>query len=227
MSHSIYRAGDAFKRSHYVVIGVTMAGQPDATRSKVGRVIAEYDLEGLGAELERRWSAEGDERASLRELATYFNQRVLEAALDAHDQQPITETVESTYRLLTDDDASPASQTRVTRELERAGIDIDALRDDFVSHQAIHTYLTDYRDASPPSSDSSPVETAESALNRLQSRMDAVASSQIERLAKSGDVAESDVEVFVNVEVFCNECGRSTSVVDYIQSGGCECSKES
>lgn len=52
---------------------------------KVARVIREYDLEGLGDELEHGWTADGDNRTSLRGLATYFNERVLDAALDAHD----------------------------------------------------------------------------------------------------------------------------------------------
>lgn len=37
--------------------------------SKVSRVIDEYDLDGLGAVLVDRWTSEGDERFSLRELA--------------------------------------------------------------------------------------------------------------------------------------------------------------
>lgn len=40
--------------------------------SKVARRINEYDLEGLGEEMARRWTAE-DDRWSLRDLADHFN----------------------------------------------------------------------------------------------------------------------------------------------------------
>lgn len=50
-------------------------------RSKVARLIDEYEWTGLGATLEARWTADGSERASLRDLADQFNERVLEAAL--------------------------------------------------------------------------------------------------------------------------------------------------
>ena len=41
--------------------------------SKVARLIKKYDLQGLGAELEQLWTADED-RKSLRELASYFDQ---------------------------------------------------------------------------------------------------------------------------------------------------------
>jgi hypothetical protein len=49
---------------------------------KVGRVIREYGLDGLGTELEARWTGKGGDQYSLRALADRFNQRVLEAALE-------------------------------------------------------------------------------------------------------------------------------------------------
>lgn len=199
-----------------------MSEDAKPTGNKVARVIREYGLEGLGDELERRWTADGDERDSLRELATVFNVRVLDAALEAHDQQPTMETVERTYHLLTDD-ADVATRNRIERDLERAGVDVASLRADFVSHQAIHTFLTRYRDVAPPENESNPEETAVRAINRLQSRTAAVTESNIDRLVKKGTLGDRDVEVLVNVTVLCNECGTSHPVGEYIQSGGCDC----
>lgn len=200
-----------------------MTDDATGTGCKVERVIAEYDLDGLGDELERRWSAPDGERSSLRDLARYFNERVLEAALEARGQQPIAESVGSMYRILTDDEANPSSRTRVERNLERAEIDVATLKDDFVSHQAVHTYLTEYRDATPPSSSDDPLKTAERAINRLQSRTAAVTETNLDRLARKAVIAERDVEVFVDVEVFCNECGTARTVSDYLREGGCSC----
>jgi len=49
--------------------------------TKVARVIREYDLDGMGANLEAAWTGEAGERTSLRDLADEFNEAVLEAAL--------------------------------------------------------------------------------------------------------------------------------------------------
>jgi predicted component of type VI protein secretion system len=208
----------------YIVSCVTMHENGDETRSKVGRIIVEHGLEGFGDELEQRWTTDEEVRTSLRDLASLFNERVLEATLERQDQQPVAGTVSETYRLLTDDDADPSARTRVERELERGGVDLEALREDFVSHQAIHTYLTTYRDAAPPSSDTDPVETAESAISRLESRLAAVTVNQIDRLVRASKISNTDVEVFITVEVFCNDCGTSQSISEYLRSGGCDCS---
>lgn len=132
------------------------------------------------------------------------------------------ETAGHTYRLLTDD-VDVATKIRIERDLERAGIDVGSLRADFVSHQAIHTFLIRVRDAAPPDRGSDPVDTAERAINRLQSRTVAVTESNLDRLVGKGALADRDVEVLVNVTVFCNECGTSHPVNEYLRSGGCDC----
>lgn len=50
-------------------------------RLKVQRLIDEYDLHGLGADLERRYSSEGGSRSSLRNLADHVNRELLRAGL--------------------------------------------------------------------------------------------------------------------------------------------------
>jgi len=57
-----------------------------ARRSKVARLIEEYDLQGLGAELEQLWMAE-ETRKSLWESASYFNQQLLKRALEESNVQ--------------------------------------------------------------------------------------------------------------------------------------------
>lgn len=52
---------------------VPVSDDGDRYRTKVSRVIDEYDLDGFGDELERLWTATGDERKSLRELAETCN----------------------------------------------------------------------------------------------------------------------------------------------------------
>lgn len=197
---------------------------PPETRSKVGRVISEYELGGVGDELEQRWTRDTDDRWSLRELATWFDKQLLAAVLRNHEQQPLDETVATTYRLLTNDDVSPAARTQTKRDLERQGIDVDALLDTFVSHQAIHTYLVTYRNASPPeTTHKTSAERAQRAINRLQSKTAAVTESNVDRLISNGELDLDGFEVIVNVEVLCAECGDSYSIGELVAAGGCDC----
>ena len=197
------------------------AGQ-DESRTKVGRVIEEYDLTGLGDELERRWTAD-EERWSLRKLADYVNKQILQCAFESHGRQSADEVVDNAHQILTDDGVSTSARMRLTRELEREDIDVEQLLDDFVSHQAIHTYLREYRGATPPAGQSDPVDTAEQAINRLQSRTAAVVSSNIDRLTDAGQLSVGDPDILVNVEVFCNECGSSKPIGHLLEQGSCDC----
>jgi hypothetical protein len=116
--------------------------------SKVARLIGEYGLgEEFGDELERRWTADGDERESLRDLADAFNRRLLESALTAAGASTVSGEASNLYRLLTGDDVSSGMRTEARARLERDGVDVDQLERDFVTYQAIRAHLTEYRDA--------------------------------------------------------------------------------
>lgn len=196
---------------------------------KVGRVIDEYGLDGLGAELEARWTGTGEQQDSLRALADLFNRRVLEAALEDAGVRSLEGDVETRHRLLTDDDVSAGMREQARRELEREGIDVEDLESDFVSHQSIYTYLTDHRGATHPSSiDPDPEERIDhetDKINALASRTSAVTTDSIERLAGADVIESGDVSVFVDVRVTCESCGDVTSAVSFLEAGGCSCQK--
>jgi len=122
------------------------------SRSKVAALLHQYDLTGLGTELETRWTADAESRLSLRELATYFNKQLLAFKLDANAASIVDGEVANYYRLLTDDDVSSGKRVAAENTLRRQGVDVETLRDEFVSRQAIHTFLTTERDAAyePP-----------------------------------------------------------------------------
>jgi hypothetical protein len=201
-------------------------GTPDATpgpQSKVERVIEEYGLEGLGDELERRWTGETGERESLRSLADRFNREVLRAALDEAGASPLDGEVENTYRLLRGDDVSPGMQTEVRRQLERDGIDREQVESDFVSHQAIHTYLREHRGAELETEEESRVEKESRTIRRLQGRVSVVTESGLTRLANASDITVGDVEVLTDIQVYCADCGSQYDAVELIERGGCDC----
>jgi hypothetical protein len=199
-----------------------MAGH-DGTNSKVGRLVQEYDLEGFGEELESRWTAERGERESLRELADAFNRRVLRSVLEDTGRAPATEQTEHVYELLTSDDVSQGARTRIERDLERDGIAVDDLTDDFVSHQAIHTYLTEYRGAEVGTDDGDVRERSIDTVQRLRNRTAAVTDTQLSRLLNREEIEVGEHDVLVDVTVFCDDCGRSFSFADLVESGQCGC----
>lgn len=202
------------------------AGEPSARRSKVERVIETYELAGLGEELERRWLGVDRERQSLRKLAEYFNHQVLETALKQADEQPIDGEIENHYRLLMSDDVSASERTQAETRLARYGIDVEAVKRDFVSHQAIHTYLTEVREASLPSDESSPkdaITNRREAILRLRNRLIAVAERSLDSLRQAGHLSLGEFEVMVGITVYCNDCGISADITNLFNQGGCDC----
>ncbi|WP_254533151.1 rod-determining factor RdfA [Natrinema gelatinilyticum] len=200
----------------------TNAGVDEPTY-KAGKVIERYDLKGMGERLERRWLGVDGEAHSLRKLAEEFNLAVLEAALRASGDQPLTGEVETAYRALVDEDVSSGDRTQVRRTLERNGIDVDRLEGDFVTHQAIYTYLTKGRGVSKETGNADQVESARGTIKRLQSRLSAVTETSLSQLRDAGVIALGKFEVLITVDVVCTDCGAHRSVTELLDEQGCEC----
>lgn len=198
----------------------------DYNQSKVARVIEEYDLNGLGETLENRWTSTNGERVSLRELADLFNRRVLHSALKDVGANPLDGEVKNTYRLLTDDDISAGVRTRAKASLQQDGIDIERLLEDFVSHQAVHTYLTQYREVEQPSRAQSPehqIEKGLETIQRLKSRLQAVTEKTLRTFSTTNRITLGTFSVIVDVRVFCEDCRTQYDVGELFEQQGCEC----
>lgn len=193
-------------------------------RSKVSRVIQAYDLEGFGDRLEASWSGEGETRRSLRELADYLNGAVLAAAMQEAGLRPLDGEVDNMYRLLTGDDVSGGQQAEAEAKLERAGLDPDELRTDFVSHQAIHTYLTKHRGAEPPSTGGSERSgTALDTVQRTKGRLESVVDGTLSDLKRRDELALGSADVIVTAQVYCEDCESQYEVAELLERGGCDC----
>lgn len=201
---------------------MTDAETPEATNCKVGRLIEAYDLSGMGERLERRWTGDGTEQASLRELADEFNRELLTAALDDAGRNPVAQDLATTYEVLTGDDVSEGARTQKRLELSRNGVDVEGLLGDFVSHQAVHTYLTKYRGVERDASRDQRQQDIET-LRRLQARAESVTADAVERSANTGRIDVGNAEVLVNVRVFCQDCGADYDAVELLERGGCDC----
>jgi hypothetical protein len=195
-------------------------------QSKVTRVIEKYDLEAAPEELANRWSADSDERMSLRELSTHLNERVLGAAMRDAGMNPLDGEIENTYRLLTDDEVSSGVRTQTRKRLEHEGVDVEGLEHDFVSHQAVHTYLTEFREVTRPSNDRSTESRRDSArqtVQRLESRMVAVTENTLDGLEATDSIDPGEYDVIVDTRVVCRECGDVKTVDGLLDEGGCSC----
>ncbi|MFC7205386.1 rod-determining factor RdfA [Haloferax namakaokahaiae] len=192
--------------------------RPDPTNSKVGRLIETYEFNGFGDELEARWTADED-ADSLRTLARAFNLELLQHATDDAGLDLLDGEVESLYDALTGDDATGAERTRARGRLERAGLDVEQLQKNFVSHQAIHTYLTSYRGASKERRQSDPTER----VQRLRGRLVAVTESALDSLEHREKLEIGTPDVLVDIQVLCTECGRQYGFDELIEQGSCAC----
>jgi hypothetical protein len=192
-------------------------------RLKLVRLIEEYDLDHIGAELERRWTAKGDDRMSLRDLADYFNRELLASELSEATSQPLSGEIENIYRLLTDDDVGDAERTRTVRRLERDGIAVADLQRKFVTYQAIRTYLTEHRGATHRTSDRPRTDVEAENLQKLRGRTASVTEQKLSQLHSTDDIALGDFLVQVQVTVLCQDCGSRHDVSTLLDRGGCRC----
>lgn len=193
-----------------------------ATNSKVGRLIEKYDLIGLGSELEARWKGTDRERSSLRELADYFNRELLRAAMTSAGIAVTEHDIEHVYSALTDSDVSSEARVQKRRELEQDGVAVDELDREFVSHQAVYTYLRKYRGAEYENNRDR-LESATETLQRLRSRTTAVTERTVETLANADRISVGSFDVFVDVRIHCSDCSGDYGVVDLLKRGGCDC----
>lgn len=202
-----------------------MATSGPSSSSKVSRLIAEYDLDGVGSDLEDRWTR-AEDRYSLRQLAEYFNRQLLRAALARERTEPPGHEVETVYRHLVGEDVSSGVRTHTRARLERQNVDVEGLTEDFVSRQAIHTYLTKVREATPPGDDATPEERRQRKLEvvqRLKRRLVLVTETALAHLARTDRLTIGEFDVFVRIQVHCPDCATQRSVTELLGRGGCDC----
>jgi hypothetical protein len=194
-------------------------------RSKVGRLIQDYELEGLGEELERRWTRQ-ENRSSLRDLADYFNRQLLQAALESGETGFLDGEVEYLYRLLTDEDVTSGVRQQARNRIEQYDVDVETLENDFVSYQSIRTYLKNYRDVNPPDTSSTPedrIERKRSMIQRLTARLADVTEQSLHELANASTIIIGEFDVIVTVRVHCTSCGTQMPVSELLTNRSCEC----
>lgn len=195
----------------------------ESSRFKVGDLIEKYGLKDTGSKLEIRWTRD-DDRWSLRDLADWFNQQVLEQAMADAEIQTVDGEVDNLYRLLTSDAVSSGNRTEARQRLRQNGIDIGQLEQDFVTYQAVRSYLKEYRDATyDRDDDATDVDSVIDTIQRLVSRTRSVVQKSIDQLNNTGQISIGEYRLFVNISVLCEDCNTQYEIADLLQNEGCEC----
>lgn len=192
------------------------SGVPECS-CKVGRSARAYDLADVDAELRAR-RADG---ASLRDLEGVLNRAMLRRALDGTDAAVIG-GVDAVYEALVGDDVSAGRRAEVRARLERAGVDVDALRDDFVSYVTVRTHLRDCLGLDTDRTEPLSVTDARGTIEWSRSRSEGIVERTLERLARRDDVSAGDLAVSHDVRVTCDGCGATVPVEAFLEDG-CDC----
>jgi len=185
---------------------------------KVGRVAERWDLT-VDDDLRDRWAA----GASLRDLETYYNERVLRAALESVDADVIGGEAANLYRLLTDDAVSAGQRVDAEARLRRNGLDPETVTDDFVSYGTIRTHLNECLGVETARDSSLDPDEARTTVLKLLSRAESVTERTIGRLTDQGSVTLPDPSVTISLRVACEECGDEYTFSQLLDRGGCSC----
>lgn len=192
-------------------------------RYKVATVAAKYEITTVEDELAELWARE-DDPVSLRDLATYFNKRILEAAMETAQMNLLKGEVENTYQLLTDDSVSSGVYTETVTRLEQNGIDVDQLESDFVSYQAVRTYLRNARDVERnQSTDDERIETVAESVTQLQNRTTTVTAEKLAQLDRTDRIDLGEFRVFLDMRIFCEDCETQYEISEILDRKGCQC----
>lgn len=191
---------------------------------KVGRVIDRYDLSSMDDRLASRWLGTSGDRLGLRDLKAFFNRAVLRAAMQEVGLDPLDGEVQDIYELLEAEESSDPNGRRARSRLERAGIDVESLPRNFVSHTSVGTHLKECLGVDPPEpSSGDKLAVAEERVFKLQNRTEAVVRASIEHLRDTERLDAGEFDVFVTARVTCDRCGTQYDVHDFLRRGGCDC----
>lgn len=203
-------------RDGFIVMGSSEQGR----KPKIERISEKYGIDDLGHELEERWLASGDDHMSLRELADYVNVKILKSTVN--NEWPRPQEFSHIYSVLTSNDISPEKFEELRKNLTMLGIDVDDIKADFVSHQAVHSYLRNYRNVEYEREQRSIEEDLET-VHRIRSQLINITGSIIKKHRLKNDFNGDTYDINVDIQIHCKECDYSSSVEQYLENKGCEC----
>lgn len=212
-----------------------MANEPPEELScecKIGRDIGKYHLEELNETLVQYRQ---EHEVSLRDLATYINHRILEAAIEDTADNVLDEegglfgaleredAVAAIYGALHDDDVTPDRRARVRTRLKQAGVDLDSVEADFVSHTTVQRHFNKCLDIDTSSGQTINSKNAKDTIEWIRTRCTAITERTFERLQSAEQLQVRDLDISVSIRATCIECGATFTPVELISRGHCDC----
>ncbi|AEH35623.1 MULTISPECIES: rod-determining factor RdfA [Natrialbaceae] len=187
---------------------------------KVERVTERYDLHEADERLLRRRE---NEDASLRELETHLNRRLLKREMFEQGMSPLDGEVENYYRLLTDDTVMTTARREARRKLEEAGIDVDGVKADFVSYQTVRKHLNECLDKDTSEEYTPKPDNDRRNIEKIQQRLQKVVEKSVRRLTEHDVIQIGSPEATVSVKVTCGDCGRTYGITTLFRRRECPC----
>lgn len=191
----------------------------DVCDCKIGGQRRQYGLSGLDEEIVAR---RREDSLSLRDIARLVNTRILDAALETVEAD-VAGDPESVYETLAGDDVAPERKADLTDRLEFLGLDVDELRDDFVSHQTVKHHLNGCLDVDTSRSGLESIEDGKAQIQYSRDRHRTVLDSTIGQLVQTGELDIGEYELSQTASITCTDCSRSYRLEEFLDRGRCEC----
>jgi len=193
------------------------------TDTKIDRLIDKYDLEGMSAEIEERWTRENGD--STREIANFFNKRLLKEQLKHAEIQPLESELDTLYRFVAGEQMDTAEKIEVEERLTRTDVNIEELADDFISHQTIYNYLTEERGVEYTKSQTPEQRLRKSneSIQKVQGRLTAMTDSIIDSLVNVDILKLGEYDVISQVYIYCQNCETRFEISELFEQKSCEC----
>ncbi|MWV38433.1 MULTISPECIES: rod-determining factor RdfA [Natrialba] len=187
---------------------------------KVCRVLEDHDLEHYDERLLEEWRGDGSQRKGYRQLARWLNVTLLRREMDKVGLSTLGDEAESKYDRLREEGTT---SSEVAAMLEREGIDVERLQDDFVSYGVVRTHLLDCLDAEYEKEESSEWEREAIEIARNHAKEKIV--SAVRSLERKGKLrGGEDITVHVDVDLECESCQTRVPLRRAIYRGElCDC----
>lgn len=186
---------------------------------KVCRVLEERDMGQYESRLVDQWQADDPERKGYRQLAEWLNVTMLRREMDRAGLSTLGQEAKSKYDRLQEGEESVADE--VSTDLAGAGIDIDGLRDDFVSYGVIRTHLQDCLDLEYTSEAG---DWEAEAIDMARDFASRKVSDAVRSLHNKGNLSGGEITVGIDIELECESCHVTVPVDRAVRRGYlCNC----
>jgi hypothetical protein len=206
-----------------------MSEPVDRCSCKVGRASGKYAIDNMNEKLHSRRMNQG---MSLRDLADYFNQQVLNRAIErtgadladvAYGAVSPDDAVARVYESLTSETISADREARVRTRLEQRGVDVNDIESDWVTHPTMRSHLNECLGIETSRSSEIGREDSRDTIEWARTRCTKIVHQTVSRLISAGVVTVSDHHVSVSINISCSDCGQTYRLSELLTEQSCSC----